>query len=93
MSIYVSNENEGMGYVCYEHEEDDHLPSDYRRAVAQFWVKDGPCKKVWFTTKKSFYENMKMYVGSALVEYTELHKAKAMMGHDFIQYYENNIMQ
>lgn len=93
MSIYIANDNENMGYICYEYEEDVHLPSDYRRVAAQFWVKDGPCKKVWFNTKKSFYELMKMYVGSELAEYTELHKAKAMMGHDFIQYYENNIMQ
>jgi hypothetical protein len=93
MSIFVANENDIMGYVCYEHEEDNHLPSDHRRTVAQFWVKDQPCKKVCFTTKKSFYEHMKVFVGSDLAEYTDLHKAKSFMGHDFIQYYENNIMK
>lgn len=105
MNIYIANENDTMGYVCYEHEEDSHLPSDHRRVVAHFWAKDAPegfptrdsnvhrCKKVWFTTKRNFYENMKVFVGSDLAEYTDLHKAKAFMGHDFIQYYENNIME
>ena len=92
MNIYVLNNNEDMGFICYEHDDDHHLSVEERRVVAQFWVKDESIKKVWFSTKKSFYEHMKVFVASGLVEHSELHKAKAWMGAEYIEYYEKSMI-
>lgn len=92
MNIYILNNNEDMGFICYEHDDDHHLSVENRRVVAQYWAKDMPIKKVWFSTKKSFYDFMKIFVSSNLVEHTELHKAKAWMAAEYIEYYDKNML-
>lgn len=95
MSIILSNEtdNEDMGYIVYDSEADQHLPVVSRRVIVEFWTTDSATRKVIYPSKQYLYADMKMFVGSPLEDFTKLHKAKAFMGKDFIQYYEetNNI--
>lgn len=91
MSILIANGNERMGYICHENEDDHHLPENMRSIIANFWVKDSPIKRIMYNSKLSLYNDMKTFVGSYLAIHTELHKAKAFMGEEFIQYYERNV--
>ena len=86
MSILLSNDCpvNGWGYICSEHVEDSILVT--------FWVKDGQheaLKRV-FPTSENLYKQMQIFVKSPLADYSDRHRAKAFMGREFIQYYEQN---
>lgn len=85
MSIIITDDNGDMGYIVFEEAMD--------RVFVEFWTKDSPTRKVMYPSKQYLYDDMKMFVGSPLEDFTKLHKAKAFMGKDFIRYYEeiNNI--
>jgi len=92
MSTLITNEcaTNGWGYIITEHTTDGDDPVRDRKILVTFWVKDPnqPIKKWVYKSRKSLYEDMKVFVGSQLVNYTEFHRSKAFMGNEYIQYYE-----
>lgn len=90
-STIISVINKDYGYMVFL-VNDHHLPEELRRVAIQFWITGGVARNVTYQTKSILYKEMKQYVGTDLADYTELHKIKAKMGLDFINYYENSHM-
>lgn len=88
MVICVSDDNTEMGYIVYEHETDAHSPIDSRKVFAHFWTMERASHTIMYNSNKALYEDMKQFIVSPLVDHTALHKAKAIMGKKFIQYFE-----
>ena len=93
MSILLSNECSvnGWGYICSEHEDDKHLLVENRRILVTFWLKDNShdALKRMFPSQDVLYTQMQIFIKSPLADYSDRHRAKAFMGREFIQYYEN----
>ena len=85
MKIIIANENETMGYMCYENEEQQHISSNLRRINILFWA--GKKKiHVFYNNQEALIKELKMYVGSPLAEHSAIHKAKEFMGLGFLEY-------
>jgi len=44
-----------------------------------------------FPSQESLYQQMLVFVKSPLADYSDMHRSKAFMGREFIQYYEKNM--
>jgi len=95
MSLLLTNECTitGCGYIISECEIDSHIPTEDRRLLVTLWVKDKqiPALKRVFNSQESLYRLMQIFVKSPLADYLEIHRSKAFMGREFIQYYEQNM--
>uniref|UniRef100_A0A6C0IAV8 Uncharacterized protein n=1 Tax=viral metagenome TaxID=1070528 RepID=A0A6C0IAV8_9ZZZZ len=95
MSLLLTNEciTTRCGYKCCEYETDSDLPSEDRRILVTLWVNNEliqEMKRV-FPSQKSLYQQMLVFVKSPLADYSDMHRSKAFMGREFIQYYEKNM--
>ena len=77
-------------YICSEYELDRHLPAENRRILVSLWVKDNKVKRTVFDSQESLFHQMQVFVKSPLADYSDIHRAKAFMGREFIQYYNEN---
>jgi hypothetical protein len=95
MSLLLTNECiiTGCGYKCCEYETDSDLPSEDRRILVTLWVNNEliPEMKRVFPSQESLYQQMLVFVKSPLADYSDMHRSKAFMGREFIQYYEKNM--
>lgn len=85
MKILISDENESMGYICYEYECEQSIPPATRRLFVVFWAGENT-KRVVYSCQRRFAEEMQLFVGSNLAEYSELHKAKEFVGAAFLNW-------
>ena len=81
MSIIITNDIETMGYICYEDE------SNHDCVLAMIWVRDKPFKKILFHTKKYMFDAAKLFLASAMTDYSDYHRAKALMFVDYLAWY------
>lgn len=89
MQIIITKDNGPMGYVCYENEGQQHMPSNMRKIYVKFWT--GPTTiKVYYDTLEKLTNEMKMFVGTPLAKSSEIHKAKEFMALDLLEYVSKN---
>lgn len=90
--VALSPDEFGYGYICSEYEVDYHLPAEKRRILVSLWCKDENqvMKKTVFDSQESLFYQMQVFVKSPLADYSDIHRAKAFMGREFIQYYNEN---
>ena len=95
MSVLVTNKCPitGCGYICSEYEIDNHLPIEDRRILVALWLKhdNQVTTKTVFPSQESLYRQMQVFVKSPLADYSDMHRSKAFMGREFIQYYEQKM--
>ncbi len=91
MNIIIADDNEIMGYIIFERKTDNRLPTDLRKVYVNYWKEGFTTRGIMFTSKDNMYDHMKLFLGSDLVNYTELHQAQAFMAEAFVQYYDANV--
>ena len=85
MKVIISDDCGTMGYTCYENEEQQHIPSNMRRINVVFWAGEKK-SHVYYNNQEALINELKLFVGSPLSEYSEIHKAKEFMGLAFLEY-------
>lgn len=79
-SILVNeNYNSPAGYII---EEDDG------KIYTTFWSEEKEVR-MYYNSLDHLYEKSKLFVGSNLINYSELHKSQYKMMCDFIAYHDN----
>ena len=95
MSLLLTNECAiaGCGYMCSEYDVDNQIPIEDRRILVTLWINDinQETKKTVFPSQESLYQQMQVFVKSPLADYSDMHRSRAFMGREFIQYYEKNM--
>lgn len=85
MSIIITNDVETMGYLCFEEDGIDGV-------LATIWVRDKPSKNIEFHSKRYMYDAAKEFLASAMTEYSDYHRAKALMFADYVAWFETHKM-
>jgi hypothetical protein len=88
MNIIIADDNEIMGYIVFELNSDNILPADSRNVYVNYWKEGFTTRGIMFTSKLHMYDHMKLFLGSDLVNYTELHRAQAFMAEAFVHHYD-----
>jgi hypothetical protein len=85
MKILIANDNGTMGYMCYESEDQKQFSSHLRRINVLFWA--GTKKShVFYLNQGALINDLNLFIGSSLADYSEIHKAKEFMGLGFLKY-------